>query len=178
MQMSDTTLQISVSMLAVAALGVCVFLPPESSGLATHEKVGLPRCGFLAHTGVPCPTCGATTAASLFVHGHPARAWRTHPMGVVTVCALMVLVPTGLLSAAAGCRWTHRLRRIPLPAWTALVCIFLGLCLIGWRGRVRRYLDRKELNATPTSRRSTRLDSPPERAVGERRRLQPRRLPP
>ena len=144
MQMTDTTLQISVSMLALAALGVCAFLPPEPSGLATHEKVGLPPCGFLAHTGVPCPTCGATTGASLFVHGRPAAAWRTHPMGVVVACGLMLLVPAGLISAAAGWRWLDRLKRIPRPAWTALVCIFLGLCLIGWRGRVRRYLDRQK----------------------------------
>lgn len=149
MELTDANLQVSVSLLALAAVGVCMLLQPNPAGLATHERTGLPRCGFLAHTGLPCPTCGATTSASLFVRGRPVRAWRTHPMGAFLACLLILLIPAGFLSAAARCRWLPWLRRITLPIWTALFCVFLALCLVGWRGRVESYLNGKNGTGRP-----------------------------
>jgi hypothetical protein len=63
--------------------------------------------------------------------------------------ALALLVPFSLISAACGWRWTLRLQRIGLPGWTALVCLLLGLMLVGWRGRAERFVAQQRIAGPP-----------------------------
>ncbi|MGH9169764.1 MAG: DUF2752 domain-containing protein [Acidimicrobiales bacterium] len=46
-------------------------------------------CPFRLLTGHRCPLCGLTTSVGLLVHGHPAAALRSHPIGplAVAICA-------------------------------------------------------------------------------------------
>src|SRR5689334_8979719 len=44
-------------------------LHPDAHQYGTHEQLGLPPCGFLVMTGLPCPTCGMTTAFAYATHG-------------------------------------------------------------------------------------------------------------
>jgi uncharacterized protein DUF2752 len=46
------------------------------------------RCPFLAVTGYPCLTCGATRCAIAFLHGNLARAWSWNPLAFVALCAV------------------------------------------------------------------------------------------
>src|SRR5207237_4412964 len=65
-------------------------------------SLGLPwlRCPFLAVTGYPCLTCGATRSAIAFLHGNLFLAWTWNPLAFVALCgvglfdlyALIVLV--------------------------------------------------------------------------------------
>jgi hypothetical protein len=62
-----------------------------------------PHCEFLALTGHPCVTCGATRCAIAFFHANLFGAWKWNPLVFVTLCmvaifdvyALVVLVTGG-----------------------------------------------------------------------------------
>lgn len=71
-------------------------------GAAVWLRLGLPwpHCAFLALTGHPCVTCGATRAAIQLGHGHFAAAWHFNPlmtfayfaMAIFDLYALVILV--------------------------------------------------------------------------------------
>jgi Protein of unknown function (DUF2752) len=58
-----------------------------------HAGLPTPLCPLHAVTGLPCPTCGSTRAASALVHGHltAALAWNPLMTLVLTGVALYVL---------------------------------------------------------------------------------------
>ena len=47
-----------------------------------------PHCLFLALTGHPCVTCGATRSAIQFLHGHFYEAWRWNPLLFAFFCGV------------------------------------------------------------------------------------------
>lgn len=47
-----------------------------------------PRCTFLAVTGLPCVTCGATRAGMMFLHGDFSAAWHLNPLVTVLLAAV------------------------------------------------------------------------------------------
>jgi hypothetical protein len=51
------------------ALGLARQLEPSSSGLGTHQQLGLPPCSMRLILGIRCPGCGMTTSWSHFVRG-------------------------------------------------------------------------------------------------------------
>lgn len=55
--------------------------------------VGLPwpHCVFLALTGHPCVTCGATRCAIAFFHGNFFEAWKWNPLVFGALCAISIL---------------------------------------------------------------------------------------
>ena len=55
-------------------------------------SVGLPwpHCLFLALTGHPCLTCGATRCAIAFFHANFFGAWKWNPFVFVTLCAISI----------------------------------------------------------------------------------------
>jgi hypothetical protein len=54
--------------------------------------VGLPwpHCAFLALTGHPCATCGATRCAIAFFHANFFVAWKWNPFVFVLLCAVAI----------------------------------------------------------------------------------------
>lgn len=97
----------ALAIAVTAILVVALVLTPSPSGMGTHMAMGLPPCGFLESTGLPCPTCGMTTAFSLMAHGRPLAAFRAQPAG-----ALLFIVALGAMVAAWRAVWTGRLPRI------------------------------------------------------------------
>lgn len=73
-------------------------LKPDPRGHSTHEQLRLPPCGFYLTSGLPCPTCGATTAFAWTIQGHPWMGLKTHPFGAVAAVATVAL----LAASAAG----------------------------------------------------------------------------
>jgi hypothetical protein len=51
------------------ALGLARNLEPSSSGLGTHQQLGLPPCSMRLILGIRCPGCGMTTSWSHFTRG-------------------------------------------------------------------------------------------------------------
>jgi hypothetical protein len=127
----------AVAVAAGTLLAVAAWLPPKPDGMGTHTELGLPPCGFLVSVGIPCPTCGMTTAFTLMVHGHPLAAVRAQPAGA----ALSVLTV-----AAAICGvWTLVQGRIPRLNWdwpgTGWGLATMGLLFFGgWAWKIVDYL--------------------------------------
>ena len=69
--------------LAVSAVSI--------AGAAAWLAMALPwpRCPFLAVTGLPCVTCGATRSTIAFLHGDFLTAWQWNPLAFVAFCALI-----------------------------------------------------------------------------------------
>ena len=93
---------LGVSLAAMAALALAMWLTPRSSGYGTHEELGMPPCSMLANTGWPCPTCGMTTSVSAAVHGRLSLAWKAQPFGLVLTGLLAGLAVAGAAQAVSG----------------------------------------------------------------------------
>jgi len=70
-------LSVSLGSLAIAAAWFALRLP-------------WPHCIFLAVTGHPCLTCGATRAAIAFFHLDFMSAWKWNPLVFTILCSLSI----------------------------------------------------------------------------------------
>lgn len=97
----------AVALLFVVAAAIVTALllqvAPDARGYGTHEQLGMPACGWPIHYGVPCPTCGVTTAAAYLVHLQPWQALITQPFGAA-------LAAVGLYVAALAAHDLFRCR--------------------------------------------------------------------
>ncbi len=57
-------------------------LVPSPNRFGTHTQLGLAKCPTMAQTGVPCPTCGMTTAAAWLARGHFRNSIKSNPAGL------------------------------------------------------------------------------------------------
>ncbi len=112
----------------VGVLALSVWLTPDQRGYGTAEQFGGP-CGVLITTGLPCPTCGMTTAFAHTVRGQWLQALWVQPTGFV-----LCLATTG--GAVLG-GWV--LLRGRWPAWPFhrlaphhIFLTLLVLLLAGW----------------------------------------------
>lgn len=94
----------AVLLMATAAtvLIVASILDPDTRGMGTHQQLGLPPCGFIQATGLPCVTCGYTTAFSLAARGDLIGALGTQPAAaaLAMICAAALLI--GLYAMITG----------------------------------------------------------------------------
>ncbi len=122
---------IACVVIAVAIVFVSLLSSVEADprGHGTHESLGMEPCSWPGQLGIPCPTCGVTTAATLMVHLSPIQSIVTQPFG-----AFLTLV--GLWSAfiAAFCL----ARRRSFVAWIgflpygSIVVFGTVLLLLSW----------------------------------------------
>ncbi len=127
----------------VLVVALAVWLTPDARGYDTHTQLALPPCGFLRTTGLPCPTCGMTTAYANLAHGRVVSALRANVGGaalfVVTVLAGLV----GLAQLVTGRAWLERLTPRVGWLWLALWAVLggwalnlaLGLAMGRWPAR-------------------------------------------
>lgn len=102
--------------------------------------LGWPRCPFLAMTGWPCLTCGATRATIAFLHGNFLEAFSWNPLGFLALCGVAlfdIYAVVVLLSRAPRLRivdWTRAERN---AVRIAIVCALVGnwIYLLAQRGR-------------------------------------------
>lgn len=126
-----------VALAGLTILGVARRLSPDPTGIGTHQELGLPPCGFVFTVGIPCPTCGMTTAFSLLAHGHPFSAFRTQPAGCALAIGVVFAVILGLRAALLG--------RLPAIRWewlgTNTGLMTIGLAFFGaWAWKIADYL--------------------------------------
>lgn len=63
-----------------------------------------PQCTFLALTGLPCATCGATRASLAFLHGNWGTAWQFNPLVFAALCGVALFNIYALTALCAGKR--------------------------------------------------------------------------
>jgi hypothetical protein len=122
----ELLVKLAISGAAVTVLSLAVSVSPDARGIGTHEQLGLEPCGFLAHTGYPCLTCGMTTAFSHMVRGQVARSLHASPAGAV-LCLLTIATPLWLAHSYRSGRSALRFFRARLGGYVlpALVAIVL-----------------------------------------------------
>lgn len=122
-----------VFLLAGALVSIAVYLKPDNRGFGTHQQLGFGACGWLVTTGLPCPSCGMTTAFANTVRGRLLQAAYAQPAGfLLAVCALLA-IPISLWTLVTG-----RLRRTRFP-WLTPMQIFalgMGVFLGGWAFKI------------------------------------------
>lgn len=127
----DRTIAGTVLLAAASCTWLLARATPDPRGYDTHIQLGLPPCGWPRTYGIPCPTCGVTTAACLLVHGRILAALATQPFG-----ALLALAGLALGGAALYCLLRRRafldlLRQLPLGRLgIAAVLLLLGSWLL------------------------------------------------
>jgi hypothetical protein len=132
-----TIARLSVALLAIFVIGVARWLVPSPTGTGTHTQLYLPACGFKVITGLPCPSCGMTTAFSYMAHLQIARGFSAQPFGAGLFLAV---VATALISLY--CAFVNRsLLAIACRVFTARrgLLILLAFALV-WVIQVLRAL--------------------------------------
>ncbi len=125
-------LRLVAGMIAAALLAVLIIarmLPPDDRGFGTHERLGLPPCGLILTSGLPCPSCGMTTSFSLLMHGRPIDAFIAQPAGATLCLGAMIGLMLAAHAAATG--------RVIQVDWDRIgpVRLMLGFALLvvgGW----------------------------------------------
>ena len=122
--------------LATAAGGLLIIaasLIPSGRHLGTHRQLGLPPCGFAMMTGLPCPTCGMTTAFAHAVRGQFIEAIRSQPAGFLLALATAGFGLVAALATVTGRRpavnW-YRVNPMRLLWWS------VGLLVASWAAKI------------------------------------------
>jgi hypothetical protein len=118
---------LAVLLPCAAVLAVAGWLHPDYRGYDTHTELGLPACSFVQKTGMPCPTCGMTTAFACMAHGDVPGALRAQAFGAALFLATAVAAVLGAAQAVRGRPWPRRFRPRSWWLWLAV-----GGTIVGW----------------------------------------------
>lgn len=119
--------------LFAAVLVLAATVDPDPRGYGTHERLGLPPCGFHLMFSIPCPSCGSTTSFAHFVRGRFGESLRSNPAALFLAMGMTVAIPWLTFSSVCG-----RLLGVHEPLkWTAiLACVLVVIALIHWLSKV------------------------------------------
>jgi hypothetical protein len=108
-----------LALLWLVAAAAAVALKPLWLALAPRLR----PCIFHSLTGIPCPTCGTTRAATAFLDGNLLAALAANPLAAVGGLVFVVGAPLAALWAVA--RWPVPVLPMPLPKWARVVAVAL-----------------------------------------------------
>lgn len=112
-------------------------LVPNSAGHGTHMQLGLPPCGFLLVSGLPCPGCGLTTSFSHMVRAEFVGAAMANPFGVLLFLLSFLTMPVALVGFVRGWSVMDTLDRLQFERWAILL---ITTCLVVWLVRIATIL--------------------------------------
>lgn len=118
---------------SLAPLLVAAGLEPDPEGMGTHEQLGLPPCGFVTATGLPCATCGMTTSFAHAAHGQLLDAVRVQPAGAFLAVGSAMTAVVSAVALATGAALT------PLASGLLNLRFFLvaaALVLASWAYKI------------------------------------------
>ena len=95
----------------LVAAASAVALRPVWLALTPHLR----PCVFRSLTGIPCPTCGTTRAATAFLNGDLLTALAVNPLAATAGFIFVVGAPVAVLWAIA--RWPVPELPNPWPRW-------------------------------------------------------------
>lgn len=102
---------------------VAAFLTPNPVGHGTHTQLGLPPCGFLVVTGLPCPGCGLTTCFSYMVRGDVVGAATANPFGVMLWLFSAAVMILGAVGFVRGLSVIDTLDKLQADKWAILLSV-------------------------------------------------------
>jgi hypothetical protein len=117
----------------VAVFVVAARLHPDGLHQGTHQQLGLPPCGFVVVSGLPCPTCGMTTAFAHTIRGHLLQAAHAQVAGL--------LLALGTLAAGGAALYAMITGRRPALNWYRInpmhvLWLSCGLFVAAWAVKI------------------------------------------
>ncbi len=119
----------TISGVSLSVLIVACYLKPDPTGMGTHQGLGMPPCSFVLTSGLPCPTCGMTTAFSCVVRGRLWDAFLAQPAGMAFCIATIGLLIYGVHVAIVG-----KTRTVLWDRFATRLMLGLGLLILGGWG--------------------------------------------
>ncbi len=113
----DRAVALAVLGAGVAVIWLLASVEPDARGHGTHERLGMAECGWPQRYGMPCPTCGVTTAACYLVHWSPWRALVTQPFGAALAATGLFVMATALADLLRGDSFMTRAYSLRLGRW-------------------------------------------------------------
>jgi hypothetical protein len=95
-----------------AVMITAMTLTPNPVGHGTHTQLGLPPCGFLMVTGLPCPGCGLTTCFTHMIRGQVVMACHANAFGVALFLVSFFTIPIAAAGFVRGWRVLETLDRL------------------------------------------------------------------
>jgi hypothetical protein len=121
----------------LAPLVVAARLAPDARGFGTHQQLGLPTCSWPVVLGIPCPSCGMTTAFALMARADFGQAFRAQPLGAL----LALAAACGCIVAAGAAVSGFQLQRLFDPLvnrWGAAALVVVAALSWLWKVAVMR----------------------------------------
>jgi hypothetical protein len=106
-----------------SVLALSAWLTPARLDDAAHPLFGLPPCGFLMVTGLPCPGCGLTHAFTAMAHLDFVGAVYANPFGVLLFLISLTTVPVAAVGFVRGWPVVDTLERLQFDKWAILLSI-------------------------------------------------------
>jgi len=109
---------------------IAAWLEPSPDGVGTHTQIlPLRSCAWIEVAGMPCPTCGMTTAFAHAADGQFLRSFLTQPMGFVLAMLTAMTFWVSVYIAATGSPIARVFARMWRPG---VVWIGAALILVSW----------------------------------------------
>ncbi|MFG0333255.1 MAG: DUF2752 domain-containing protein [Maioricimonas sp. JB049] len=126
---ASRVLLLAWSLFLLAGFALAFWLEPDPRGYGTHTRLGLPPCSLRILLGVPCPSCGATTAFAHFVRGQWIAAVEANVAAFVLAVTCATMIPWCWYSA-----WRGRLWKVsdPSMALLSLLLVLAGVSAAQW----------------------------------------------
>ncbi|MEM6955599.1 MAG: DUF2752 domain-containing protein [Myxococcota bacterium] len=99
-------------------------ITPAAEGHGTHTQLGLPPCGFLQATGIPCPGCGLTTSFAHMVRFQFTGASMANAFGVALFLVSVFAIPVGIYAMVRGLPVFETLERLQFEK----IVVMLAVC--------------------------------------------------
>jgi len=125
--LSDRLLAALIFFVTLSLLVVSAWLDPSSGGTGTHKQLGLPACGMLESTGIPCATCGMTTAFAYAADGKLIQSFATQPAGMLLAIMTATLTAASGFSMATGMPLTPLFKGFIRPVPVIVFGVFFAL---------------------------------------------------
>jgi hypothetical protein len=123
---------VGVGLVCLLPLVLALMLQPSPDGYGSHTKLGLARCQFMEHTGLPCPSCGMTTSWTWFVRGNLRASLYVQPMGTVLAVMATCCVWVCMYCAITG-RPVYRLLRVIPGRYYFIPLLSFAIFAWGWK---------------------------------------------
>lgn len=123
----------ALSCAAFAVLAIARTLHPDPSLLGTHVQLGLPPCAFLTLIGLPCPTCGLTTAFAHMARLEITMAARAHWLGPLLFAMDVAAIPLCAFAGTRALPFTTVIKRLRLVRVAAIIA---AAATVGWLARL------------------------------------------
>lgn len=139
--MGHRAVALGVAIVCGALLGLAAWLTPDISGVGTHTQLNFAPCLWTEHVGIPCPTCGMTTAFAHAAEGRIDRAFLAQPMGAILAVITAMTFWISLYIAITG----SLIGRLLIGLWKpSVIWVLGGLTLLSWLYKIWSYTNMQE----------------------------------